>query len=120
MIPRRRLPICSDDLTEWFRAIRSAFQSEDDVPTFERAFAEYLGCEFARATTSGRDALELAIYAIGAVSGDEVIIPAYALGELLPLMQSKGLRMIPADIEHDTFNIDVKSVENRINERTKI
>ncbi len=121
MIPRRRLPIRSEDLTEWFRTLCMIYhQSEDDVPKFERAFADYLGCEFARATTSGRDALELALDAVGTVPGDEVIIPAYTLGELLPLMQSKGLTLIPADIEQDTFNIDIKSIENRINERTKV
>ena len=121
MIPRRRLPIRSDDLTEWLRALRSIFhQSEDDVSKFERAFADYIGCEFARATTSGRDALELALDAVGAVPGDEVIIPAYTLGELLPLMQSKGLTLIPADIEQDTFNIDIESIKNHINERTKV
>lgn len=121
MIPRRRISIRSDDLTEWIKTVCGKRHSpEDDVSEFERAFADYLGSNFARATASGRDALELAFDAVGAVSGDEVIIPAYTLGELLPMIQAKGLKPVTADIEQDTFNIGVKSIKKRINKRTKV
>ncbi len=119
MIPRRRLPIHSDDLGEWMKTIGGK-HSDDDVSKFECAFADYLGCRFARATASGRDALELALDALGTVPGDEVIIPAYTLGELLPLIQAKGMKPVPADIEQDTFNMDVRAIEKRIHARTKI
>lgn len=89
------------------------------MASFERAFTEYLGCGFARATTSGRDCIELALGAVGVASGDEVIVPAYTLGELMPLLQARGLTLIPADIEEDTFNIDPRRIAERITPRTK-
>lgn len=120
MIPRRRVPIRLVDFAEWFRSIaRRRRSAAQDVSHFERAVADYLGCAFARATTSGRDAIELAVDAVGARKGDQVIVPAYTLGELLPLLQAKGIELVPADVEPDTFNLDPNHVASRITPRTR-
>ncbi len=120
MIPRRRVPIARTDFVEWFRSfVRRGASAADDVSRFERAVADYLGCEFARATSSGRDAIELALDGVGAQPGDEVIVPAYTLGELLPLLQARGLKLLAADIEADTFNIDPRRVADRITPKTR-
>jgi len=88
--------------------------------SFEKAFAEYLGCKFARAAASGRDALEIALVALQLRPGDEAIIPAYTLGELIPLIQALDLKVIPADIYEDTFNIDIEHLKSRFNEKTRV
>ena len=120
MIPRRRVPIGTTDLVEWFRSlVRRGKSSAADVSRFEQAVADYLGCKFARATASGRDAIELALDGVEAKPGDEVIVPAYTLGELLPLLQARGLKLLPADVEADTFNIDPRRVADRITPKTR-
>ncbi|MCZ7584536.1 MAG: DegT/DnrJ/EryC1/StrS family aminotransferase [Deltaproteobacteria bacterium] len=48
-----------------------------------------------------------------------MIVPAYTLAELLPLMRAHGLRPVAADIEPEGFNVDVKSVEAHITPNTK-
>jgi perosamine synthetase len=120
MIPRRNLPISINDFKLWLKSI---FTAEDNpgerVERFETAFAEYLGAPFVRATASGRDAIELALSALGAKKGDELIVPAYTLGELLPVIQALGIVPIPAEIEPDTFNIDVAAIQWRISEKTR-
>jgi len=120
MIPRRRVPIRAADFAEWLRSfIRSRRAAAEDVARFERAMSAYLGCEFARATASGRDAIALALDAVGAKPGDEIIVPAYTLGELMPLLQAKGYKPVPADIDEATLNVDVQAVARRIGPKTR-
>ncbi|KPA19562.1 DegT/DnrJ/EryC1/StrS aminotransferase [Candidatus Magnetomorum sp. HK-1] len=114
MIPRRKLSIHSNDFVEWLKAL--SFQSGDDVSLFEHNLKKYLGCKYAITTASGRDAIELVLDALDISPEDEIIIPAYTLGELLPLINAK---LIPCDIEKDTFNIDIKQIEKKINAQTK-
>ncbi|MCE5328453.1 MAG: aminotransferase class I/II-fold pyridoxal phosphate-dependent enzyme [Planctomycetaceae bacterium] len=121
MIPRRRLPICSADLWQGFNTLLHSDPRQDrqDVAAFEAAFGDYLGCAFARATSSGRDAMALALQAVGLRPGDEIIIPAYTLGELIKDLQSKGYRPVAADVEPDTFNVDVRSIASHIGPQTR-
>jgi len=121
VIPRRRLYIHGRDFGQWLKAAlaRDDRQAQQDVAAFEEAFRSYLGCSFARATCSGRDSLELALQAVGVRAGDEIIVPAYTLGELMPVLQAKGYKPVPADVEGDTFNIDLRSIEEHITPRTR-
>ncbi len=115
MIPRRKVPVRSNDVIEWIKTLY--VQAEDDVTRFEHAFRNYLGCKFALTTASGRDALELALNAMDVRPEHEVIIPAYTLGELLPLINAT---VVPVDIEKETFNMDIKLIERKITPRTKV
>src|SRR6185503_20184781 len=47
------------------------------VAEFERRFASFTGAAFAAAASSCTTALHLAVAAMGAGSGDEVIVPAF-------------------------------------------
>lgn len=120
MIPRRRIAIELADLIDgarapWVAAERAAAQ----VAAFERAFAATVGVRHAIATASGRDALGLILDGLGIVAGDELIVPAYTLGELLPLIQGRGIVPVPADIDPATLNVTVASIEARIGPRTR-
>jgi perosamine synthetase len=120
MIPRKRIPVSLSDVVEWFRSLlRSHTAAAEDVARFEHAVTEYLGCTFARATSSGRDAIELALEAVGVKPGDEIIVPAFTLGELMPMLQAKGYVPVPADIQEDTLEMDPICVARRIGPRTK-
>jgi dTDP-4-amino-4,6-dideoxygalactose transaminase len=120
MIPRRKLPIKCADFREWkWRRCGGIEDEANIVADFERAVSSFLDVPFVLATASGRDALTLILTALGLKNGDELIVPAYTLGELMPIIRSAGARPAPADIESETFNLDVASVEKRINSRTK-
>ena len=118
MIPRRRIPFELSTLIEVLRELFRAARFENSVTNFELAFATYLNSKHAHATASGRDALGLILDGLGLKPGDEIVIPAYTLGELLPLLQGRGLVLKPADIELDSFNMSVESIREQITKKT--
>ena len=120
MIPRRRIPLRGRDLAVLLNDfVESGAARRAAVERFEQAFAAYLGTRYAVATASGRDALQLILDALELASGDEVIIPAFTLGELLPLLQERGLRLIPADVDPATYNITPATIGAVLTPRTR-
>lgn len=120
MIPRRRIPLHRRDALHWLQAPWLAPElCRQRVSAFEEAFARRIGTPHARATASGREALGLIIDTLGLGPGDELIIPAYTLGELVPLLQDKGLTLVPADIDPETFNVTAETVAARLSPRTR-
>jgi perosamine synthetase len=120
MIPRRRLTLDMADLADWLRApFTSAEAAAAEVAAFEREFAQAVGVGHAVAVASGRDALCLIIDGLGLKAGDEIVIPAYTLGELLPLLSERGLVVVPADIDPATYNMTVDAARKAITPRTR-
>jgi len=120
MIPRRRIRLEFADLLDALRTPWvSAAQATAQVAEFERAFAAKVGVPHAIATASGRDALGLILDGLGLRAGDELVIPAYTLGELVPLIRARGIVPVPADIEPATLNVTADSVAARIGPRTR-
>lgn len=120
MIPRRRIALEGADLVDALRSLWvSPAQAAAQVEVFERAFAATVGVPHALATASGRDALGLILDGLGLAAGDQLIIPAYTLGELVPLMRARGIEPVPADVDPQTFNVTLESVAARIGPRTR-
>ena len=120
MIPRRRIALEWADLVDAARTLWvSPMQAAAQVAAFEQAFAAAVGVPHALATASGRDALGLILDGLGIRAGDQLVIPAYTLGELVPLMRARGIEPVPADIDPQTFNVTVDSVAARIGPRTR-
>ncbi len=120
MIPRRRIALEFDDLVDALRCLwTSAEHAAAQVAAFERAFAASIGVRHAIATSSGRDALGLILDELDLGEGDELVIPAYTLGELVPLIRARGIVPVPADIDPTTFNVTPESVTHRIGPRTR-
>ena len=112
MIPRRRIEL---DWRDWVGRPEQA----PAVTAFETAFARFSGCSHARATASGRAALLTLLDALGLGPGDEIIIPAYTLGELLPLLQGRGLRIVAADVDPASFNLTPRGLAARLGPHTR-
>lgn len=89
------------------------------VEELERRFAEAHGCKYAVAVTTGTHALEVALMAVGVEPGDEVIIPPYTFIATASCAVYCGAVPVFADIDPETYNIDPKSVEEKITERTR-
>ena len=94
-------------------------QGGDAMREWEDRIASFLGVSGAAAVNSGRQGLRIVLERLGIASGDEMIVPAYTLGEMLPFVQSLGVKLVPADIDPETFNITPASVAARITEKTK-
>lgn len=120
MIPRRRIPLEWADLADALRAAWVADgPAEGQVAAFESAFARAVGVPHAIATASGRDALGLILDGLGLGAGDELVIPAYTLGELVPLMRARDIVPVPADIDVGSLNMTAASVASRVGPRTR-
>ncbi len=120
MIPRRRAYVYPGEFEDIRRGIRAgATDDGGDVDRWERAIADFTGMPHAVALSSGRRGMTLIFKHLGIGAGDEVIIPAYTLKDLVTLIQGLGAIPVPADIDPDSLNVTPESIERRITPRTK-
>lgn len=100
--------------------LRSTFISEGKlVKEFESRLAAGLGLPHPVAVNSGTSALHLALVLAGIKENDEVILPAQTfVATGLVILQQKAVPVF-ADVDYDTGNISVASLESKITPRTK-
>ena len=91
----------------------------EQVAGFEADLSARIGVPHAAAVSSGTAALHLALAALGAGEGDEVIFPAYVCSALLHAVRAVNATPVIADIRRDTFNIDARDVKKRMTAKTK-
>lgn len=89
------------------------------VKEFEDALANYLGVKHVVAISNGTAALHAACYCANIGPGDEVITTPMTFAASSNAVLYCGGKPIFADIDPITYNIDVKSVEKLITNRTK-
>ena len=86
---------------------------------FEQKFAEYCGCAYGVATTSGTTALHLASHAAGFGLGDEVLVSTCTnIGTILGA-HHLGATTVAVDSEAKTWNLDLDHLESLITPQTK-
>lgn len=90
-----------------------------EVESLEREFASFCGLEYGVGVASGTDALVLALRALGAKEGDEVITSALSAPPTAVAICLAGARPVFADVDPRTLNLDPESVEERITPRTR-
>jgi perosamine synthetase len=89
------------------------------ITQFERGFAEYCGCKYGVAVTSGTSALILAVAAAGIVPGDEVLISASTnIATALGVVHNNAIP-VPVDSEDVTWNLNLDLVESLITPKTR-
>ncbi|MGX5820023.1 aminotransferase class I/II-fold pyridoxal phosphate-dependent enzyme [Chitinophaga lutea] len=89
------------------------------VKTFEENFSTYHNGLPALAVSNGTVALHLALEALGIGPGDEVIVPDLTFAASVNAIIYTGATPVLADIEKDTWNIDMSLVEGLITPKTK-
>ncbi|MDF2673283.1 MAG: lipopolysaccharide biosynthesis protein RffA, partial [Clostridiales bacterium] len=80
---------------------------------------EKFGAKKALFVTSGSSALDMAALLIGLKPGDEVIMPSYTFVSTANSVVLRGARVIFADIDPRTMNIDPEDIERRITRKTR-
>jgi perosamine synthetase len=89
------------------------------VEEFERAFADYIGTNYAIAVNSGTAALHVGLLAVGIDRGDEVITTPFSFIATANCCLFCGAVPIFADIDYSTFNIASHLIEEKITPKTK-
>ena len=88
-----------------------------EVQTFERAWAAYLGAEFAIGVGSGTDALLLALRACGSAPGDEVITVSHTAVATVAAIEMCGATPVLADVELETMTARFRAASRRARSR---
>lgn len=110
-----------DSLDQSFSKIisESSFIRGEDIFLLENELADFLGVKHCITCASGTDALTISLMAIGLERGDEVIVPAFSFAATAEAVALLGGIPVFADVDPETFNINTKSAERLINDRTK-
>ncbi|MBI2383041.1 MAG: DegT/DnrJ/EryC1/StrS family aminotransferase [Gammaproteobacteria bacterium] len=90
-----------------------------EVAEVEQRMAAYVGARHCLLVASGTDALLMALMALDVGPGDEVITTPFTFVATAETARLLGARLVFADIEPDTYNLDPAQVEARITPRTK-
>jgi perosamine synthetase len=91
-----------------------------NVQQFEREFAAYCGTEYGLAVSSATAGLALALIAAGVGPGDEVITTPISWISTANAAAVLGAKVVFADVEPCTLNLDPQSVASKITDRTKV
>lgn len=120
-----RIPVaCPDvgvtELEAVKRVVASGWITQGpEVRELETAFARFCGVRHAVATNTGTAALHVSLMALDIGAGDEVITtPLSCIASANPIL-FQGARPVFADVEPETYNLDVRAVEKRITARTR-
>src|ERR1051325_4340615 len=90
-----------------------------NVAAFEQEVAACIGTRFAIAVNSGSDALTLALRALEIGPGDEVITTPFTYIAPAECVHQVGARIVFADVDSSTFNLDPEDVGRKITARTR-
>ncbi len=95
------------------------YWSGNKVKTLCDKFAKMYGKKYCVAASSGTAALHVALGALGITEGDEIITsPITDMGSIIGAMYQNAIPVF-ADLDPHTYNLDPKSVEACITEKTK-
>ncbi len=121
-----RIPIAGPDISQREidyaadAAAQGWYERAGDYPRrFEAAFAEYIGVKHAVSLPSCTSGLHLALVAVGAGPGDEVIVPDITWIASAAPVDYVGATAVFADVDKQTWCLDVASVEACLTDRTR-
>jgi perosamine synthetase len=83
-------------------------------------FAKYLGAEFCLPVSRGTDALFIAYNILGVGPGTEVICPTYTFWATAMPAANLGAKVVFAEADPQTFNMDPADVRKKVTEKTKL
>ena len=98
---------------------KSTFVLGTNVSELEREIADVCGSKYGLGVNSGTDAILLALIAMGAGPGDEVITTPFTFIATVETICLAGATPVMVDIDPVTYNIDPEKVAAAITPRTK-
>jgi dTDP-4-amino-4,6-dideoxygalactose transaminase len=95
------------------------YLSGTEAKNFEIEFARFLGVAHAVGTSSGTDALWLALAAFGIGEGDEVITVSHTAVATVAAVELCGATPVFVDIESRSFILDPERLESALSAKTR-
>ncbi|MEW6334453.1 MAG: DegT/DnrJ/EryC1/StrS family aminotransferase [Thermodesulfobacteriota bacterium] len=120
LIPHSRPTIDREEVDAAAAVLRSGQLAQGEkVLQLEAALASLIGVGGAVAVSSGTAALHLSLLALEIGEGDEVVIPSFVCPALLNAVRFVRATPVLADIDAETFNLDVSDLKRRLTVKTK-
>ena len=122
---KRFIPLASPDIRdEDLNSVNTVLRSGNlvqgkQIETLEKKICDYLGVSNCIMVSNGTSSLHLSLLALGIGKGDEVIIPAFSYIATANSVEFTGANPVFVDIDIDTFNISIGSIESAITKKTK-
>lgn len=113
-------PLRTDILHAWESILASAdFVGGHHVAEFEQHFAAACGVAHCVAVSNGTEALVLALRALGAEPGDEIIVPANTFIATAESVSLVGATPVFVDVSPGTWTVAPDSIRKAITPRTR-
>lgn len=112
MIPYGKQNITEADIQAVAKALTGDFLTQGPtILEFEKAFASYIGCQYAVAIANGTAALHLSAMALNVKPGDKVITTPLTFAASANCIRYCGGEVVFADIDPKTYLLDINKVE---------
>ncbi len=111
-IPYGHQYINDDDIQAVVETLKSDYLTQGPkIGEFEKAFADYLGCEYACMVSNGTAALHLCAMALDIKPGDKVITTPITFVASANGFRYQGAEVVFCDIDSKTFLMDLDKLE---------
>lgn len=113
---KHQYQVLKDDIDKAILKVASDcnFISGKQVKDLEAELAEYVGVKYCVTCANGTDALSLAMMAWEISEGDAVFVPDFTFFSTGEIVSFAGATPVFVDVDADTFNISVDSLEKMI------
>jgi len=91
----------------------------EEVRSFEKEFARYIGVRYGIGVGSGTDAITLALRACGIGTGDEVITVSHTAVATVAAIELCGATPVLVDISPETYTLDPDQIRQAATQKTK-
>ena len=119
-IPYGKQNITDEDIDAVVKTLRADFLTQGPmIAEFEKAFAEYIGSDYAVAVSNGTAALHLSAMALNVKPGQKVITTPITFAASANCVRYCGGEVVFADIDPETYLIDFNSVEKLLSASPK-
>jgi UDP-4-amino-4,6-dideoxy-N-acetyl-beta-L-altrosamine transaminase len=116
-IPYGKQEITQADIEAVVETLRADFLTQGPkIRAFEEAFARYIGAPYAVAVSNGTAALHLAVLALGIEHDEYVICTPITFAASSNCVEYCGGNVLFADIDPETYLMDIHSVRKTIEE----
>jgi UDP-4-amino-4,6-dideoxy-N-acetyl-beta-L-altrosamine transaminase len=109
-----------DDIDAVVKTLKADYLTQGPrIKEFEKAFASYVGAEYAVAVSNGTAALHLNALALGVQQGDKVITTPITFAASANCVRYCGGEVVFADIDPKTYLLDINAVRKLLESAPK-
>lgn len=119
-IPYGRQHIIEEDIQAVVSTLKSDYLTQGPkIKEFEEKFAQYVGAKYAVAVNNATAGLHLSATVLGVKPGDKVIVTPLTFAASANCIRYCGGNVVFADIDRDTYLLDVRKVEDLLKSAPK-